>query len=126
NDQREPDCFRLALRSGGERGGSRRPPRNGQASPRPRGLGMPTPLQEGPRFRLLLNEVTAVLHPALPSLAVARAVWECKPDFKTACASWILAGGAHHTGYSYTVTTEMLEDFATIAGIELAVIDAGT
>ena len=53
-------------------------------------------------------------------------MWECQPDFKTACAAWILAGGAHHAGYSYSVTTEMLEDFATIAGIELAVIDAET
>ncbi len=80
----------------------------------------------GNRFRLLVNEVESVVHPALPKLPVARAVWACKPDFKTACQAWILAGGAHHTGYSYDVTTEMLEDFATIAGIELAVIDADT
>ncbi len=80
----------------------------------------------GNRFRLLVNEVTAVKTPALPKLPVARAVWECKPDFKTACAAWILAGGAHHTGYSYAVTTEMLEDFATIAGIELVVINGDT
>ena len=80
----------------------------------------------GNRFRLIVNEVTAVKPPKLPKLPVARAVWECKPDFKTACAAWIYAGGAHHTGYSYSVTTEMLEDFATIAGIELAVIDADT
>ena len=80
----------------------------------------------GNRFRLLVNEVKAVETPRLPKLPVARAVWECKPDFKTACAAWILAGGAHHTGYSYTVTTEMLEDFATIAGIELVTIDAAT
>lgn len=80
----------------------------------------------GNRFRLLVNEVKAVNTPKLPKLPVARAVWECEPDFKTACAAWILAGGAHHTGYSYSVTTEMLEDFATIAGIELAVIDADT
>jgi len=51
-------------------------------------------------------------------------VWECKPDFKTACAAWIYAGGAHHTGYSYSVTTEMLEDFRTIAASSSAVIDA--
>ena len=76
----------------------------------------------GARFRLLVNEVTAVNHPALPKLPVARAVWECKPDFKTACAAWILAGGAHHTGFSYSVTAEMLEDFATIAGIEFVKI----
>jgi L-arabinose isomerase len=80
----------------------------------------------GNRFRLLVNEVEAVQPPKLPKLPVARAVWECKPDFKTACACWILAGGAHHTGYSYSVTTEMLEDFATIAGVELAVINADT
>jgi L-arabinose isomerase len=83
-------------------------------------------LDLGNRFRLLVNEVKAVKTPKLPKLPVARAVWECKPDFKTACAAWIHAGGAHHTGYSYSVTTEMLEDFATIAGIELAVIDADT
>jgi len=80
----------------------------------------------GNRFRLIVNEVTAVKPPPLPKLPVARAVWECKPDFKTACACWILAGGAHHTGFSYSVTTEMLEDFATIAGVELAVINADT
>lgn len=80
----------------------------------------------GNRFRLLVNEVRAVKTPRLPRLPVARAVWECKPDFKTACGAWILAGGAHHTGYSYSVTTEMLEDLATIAGIELVTIDAGT
>ena len=80
----------------------------------------------GNRFRLIVNEVDAVKTPKLPKLPVARAVWENRPDFKTACAAWILAGGAHHTGYSYCVTQEHLEDFATIAGIELVVIDADT
>ncbi len=80
----------------------------------------------GNRFRLIINEVTAVKTPKLPKLPVARALWECQPDFKTACAAWIYAGGAHHTGYSYSVTTEMLEDFATIAGIETALINADT
>jgi L-arabinose isomerase len=80
----------------------------------------------GNRFRLILNEVDAIKAPKLPQLPVARAVWGCRPDFKTACAAWIFAGGAHHTGYSYAVTKEHLEDFATIAGIELLVIDADT
>ena len=62
----------------------------------------------------------------LPKLPVARAVWKCRPDFKTACAAWIQAGGAHHTAYSRAVTTEHLEDLAEIAGLELAVIDADT
>jgi len=80
----------------------------------------------GNRFRLLVNEVKAVKVPAMPKLPVARAVWECQPDFKTACQAWILAGGAHHTGFAYDVTTEMLEDFATIAGIETVVINRDT
>jgi L-arabinose isomerase len=81
----------------------------------------------GNRFRLLVNEVDVVVPPQkLPKLPVARAVWECRPDFKTACAAWIHAGGAHHTGFSYSVRTEHMEDFARIAGVELAIIDADT
>jgi L-arabinose isomerase len=81
----------------------------------------------GNRFRLIVNEVRAIKAPQpLPRLPVARALWQCLPDFKTACAAWIYAGGAHHTGYSYAVTTEHLEDLADIAGIELALIDART
>ncbi|MDR3690592.1 MAG: L-arabinose isomerase [Fimbriimonas sp.] len=79
----------------------------------------------GNRFRLIVNEVDAVKasHP-MPKLPVARALWECKPDFKTALAAWIYSGGAHHTVYSYAVTTEHMRDFAEIAGIEIVVIDA--
>ena len=81
----------------------------------------------GNRFRLIVNEVDVVKPAkALPKLPVARALWECKPDFKTACASWIYAGGAHHTGFSYAVTSEHLEDFSDIAGLELVIIDAKT
>lgn len=80
----------------------------------------------GHRFRLIVNEVEAVSVPEMPNLPVARAVWECKPNFKTALSAWIYAGGAHHTGYSYTVKTEHLRDFAEIAGIEVVVIDADT
>ncbi len=76
---------------------------------------------------MIVNEVEAVTPPqALPKLPVARAVWKCLPDFKTACAAWIQAGGAHHTGFSYTVTREHLEDFSAIAGIEMVVIGAET
>ncbi len=67
----------------------------------------------GNRFRLVVNEVDVVAPPQpLPKLPVASAVWECRPDFKTAAAAWILAGGAHHSGYSNALTTEHLEDFA--------------
>lgn len=81
----------------------------------------------GNRFRLLVNEVEVVAPPQpLPHLPVARAVWAPRPDLATAAAAWIYAGGAHHTGFSQAVSTEMLEDFATIAGLELVVIDAET
>lgn len=80
----------------------------------------------GNRFRLVVNEVDAVEFPSMPKLPVARAVWKCRPDFKTAIAAWIYAGGAHHTGYSYAVTVEQLRDFAEIAGIEIVVIDGDT
>lgn len=81
----------------------------------------------GNRFRLLVNEVEVVVpDEPMPRLPVARALWVPKPDFAGACACWIHAGGAHHTGFSQAVTTEMLEDFAGIAGIELLLIDAQT
>ena len=80
----------------------------------------------GNRFRLLVHVVEAVEPPPLPSLPVARALWRVAPDFATGVAAWIYAGGAHHTAFSYALTTEHVEDFAEIAGVELVVIDAGT
>jgi len=81
----------------------------------------------GNRFRLLVNEVEVVPpDKSLSKLPVARAVWICQPDLKTAATAWIYGGGAHHTGFSHAVTTEMLEDFADIVGIELLVIDGDT
>lgn len=81
----------------------------------------------GNRFRLLVNEieVTAAEHD-LPKLPVARALWAPQPNLKTAAEAWILAGGAHHTGFSQALTKEHLEDFAEIAGIEYLLIDAET
>ena len=81
----------------------------------------------GNRFRLIVNEVDVIKPPhPLPRLPVARAVWKCRPDFKTACGAWIRAGGAHHTGFSYAVTTEHMRDFAELAGLEIVVIDGKT
>lgn len=81
----------------------------------------------GNRFRLLINEVIAVeAEEALPKLPVARVLWQPLPDMKQACASWIYAGGAHHTGYSQNLTAEHLQDFADIAGIEFININAAS
>jgi L-arabinose isomerase len=77
----------------------------------------------GNRFRLLMNEVTVVAPDSpLPKLPVARAVWEPKPDFATAAAAWILAGGAHHTAFSPALTKEHVENFAEMAGVEYFLI----
>lgn len=81
----------------------------------------------GNRFRLLVNTVEAVKPKhALPKLPVARALWKPLPDMQTACAAWILAGGAHHTCYSQNLTPEHLEDFAEMAGIEYVLINEDT
>lgn len=81
----------------------------------------------GHRFRLLVNEVEAVKPPHdLPKLPVARVLWKPYPDMQTGCAAWILAGGAHHTVYSQNLSSEYLEDFAEIAGIECVRINQRT
>ena len=91
----------------------------------PQGPGLNASLIDmGNRFRMLINPVDVVLPDAdLPKLPVARVVWMPKPNLKIAAAAWILAGGAHHTGFSMALTAEHLEDFAEIAGIESVVID---
>jgi L-arabinose isomerase len=81
----------------------------------------------GNRFRMIVNEVRVVPpDEPLKKLPVARAVWVPKPDLRVAAAAWILAGGAHHTGFSQAVNTRHLEDFAEMAGLEFLVIGSGT
>jgi L-arabinose isomerase len=80
----------------------------------------------GHRFRMIVNDVDAVEVPSMPKLPVARALWKVQPNFSDGVSAWIYAGGAHHTVYSYNVTSEMVRDFAEIAGVECLVIDAST
>ena len=81
----------------------------------------------GQRFRMVVNVVDVVpTDEPLPKLPVARALWLPRPDLKTAAAAWIHAGGAHHTGFSYSVTADHLRDFAEMAGIEFLLIDENT
>ncbi|MFZ0547879.1 MAG: L-arabinose isomerase [Candidatus Promineifilaceae bacterium] len=78
----------------------------------------------GSRYRLIVNMVDVVpTDEPLPNLPVARALWKPQPNFKDGVAAWILAGGAHHTGFSLSLTAEHMEDFATMAGIEYLLID---
>lgn len=81
----------------------------------------------GNRFRMIVNQVD-VVDPDQPlaRLPVARAVWVPQPDLKTAAAAWILAGGAHHTGFSQSLTQEHLCDFAEMGSLEFLLIDKDT
>lgn len=81
----------------------------------------------GNRFRMIVNNVD-VIEPkaALPKLPVASALWIPQPNLEIGAAAWILAGGTHHTSFSYALTNEYLEDYADIAGIELITIDKDT
>jgi len=86
-----------------------------------------TVLDLGNRFRMVVNEVDVVPpDEPMPKLPVASAVWVPKPNLKTAAAAWILAGGAHHTGFSQAVTSEHLEDLAAMADMEFLVIGQDT
>jgi L-arabinose isomerase len=81
----------------------------------------------GNRYRMLVNPCEVVPADApLPNLPVARVVWQPAPNLEVAAGAWILAGGAHHTGFSMAVNAEHLEDFSEIAGIEYLLIDKDT
>jgi L-arabinose isomerase len=86
-----------------------------------------TVVDMGNRFRLVVNQVKVIApeHP-LPKLPVARAVWIPEPNLKVAATSWISAGGAHHTSLSRALTSQHLEDFAEMAGMECLLIDRDT
>jgi L-arabinose isomerase len=81
----------------------------------------------GTRFRLIVSEVDAVnIEHDMPVLPVARVLWKPRPSLRTAAQAWILAGGAHHTGFSFEITSEQLSDWAEIAGIECVIIGKDT
>jgi L-arabinose isomerase len=81
----------------------------------------------GQRFRIIANVVDVIPTEApLPKLPVARALWIPRPSLKVAAEAWIYAGGAHHTGFGYSVTAEHLRDFADVANIEFLLIDENT
>jgi len=71
----------------------------------------------GNRFRMIVHDVEVVKCPDMPLLPVASVLWKPMPDLKTGAAAWILAGGAHHTGFSTAINSEYLEDFAGMMGL---------
>lgn len=81
----------------------------------------------GTRFRLIINEVDCKkVEKPMPKLPVATNFWTPRPNLTVGAESWILAGGAHHTAFSYDLTTEQMTDWADAMGIETVIIDADT
>ena len=81
----------------------------------------------GGRMRLIVNDVLAV-KPILsmPNLPVARVMWKPMPNLETSAEAWILAGGAHHSIISFSVTAQQLEDWAAMMDIEFVHINEKT
>lgn len=67
------------------------------------GHGIATSLIDlGNRFRLIINDVNCKKNEKpMPKLPTATAFWTPEPDMYTGAEAWILAGGAHHTAFSY-------------------------
>ena len=81
----------------------------------------------GGRLRMIVQDVEAV-RPIyeMPNLPVARIMWKAMPDLLTGAHAWILAGGAHHTVFTYAATAEMMADWAEMMDIEFVHITENT
>jgi L-arabinose isomerase len=80
----------------------------------------------GNRFRLIAQDVDCIEPKPMPKLPVASALWIPQPTFEVGAGAWILAGGTHHSAFSYDVTAEYWDDFAEMTGIEFVHIDKNT
>lgn len=81
----------------------------------------------GGRLRLIVTDCETV-KPIyeMPNLPVARVMWKPLPNLKIAAQAWILAGGAHHTVYSYDISAEQMRDWAEMMDIEFVHINQKT
>ena len=81
----------------------------------------------GHRFRLIINAVDCKkVEKPLPKLPVGINFWTPQPNLQVGAEAWILAGGAHHTAFSYDLTADQMVDWAAAMGIESVVIDNNT
>ena len=92
------------------------------------GHGIATSLIDlGNRFRLIINDVECKqTEKPMPKLPTATNFWTPEPDLYTGAEAWILAGGAHHTAFTYDLTAEQMCDWAAMMGIEAVYIDKDT
>ncbi len=81
----------------------------------------------GTRFRLLINAVDCKkVEKPMPKLPVGTAFWTPQPNLEVGATAWILAGGAHHTAFTYDLSVDQMVDWAAAMGIEAIVIDKDT
>ena len=80
----------------------------------------------GNRFRLIAQEVECIEPKPMPKLPVASALWIPQPSFEVGATAWILAGGTHHSAFSYDITAEYWDDLAEMTGIEFVHINKDT
>ncbi|MBR6306963.1 MAG: L-arabinose isomerase [Bacteroidales bacterium] len=85
-----------------------------------------TVIDLGDRFRLIAQDVECIEPRPMPKLPVASALWVPQPTFEVGAGAWILAGGTHHSAFSYDITPEYWDDFAEILGIEFVHIGKNT
>ena len=62
----------------------------------------------------------------MQKLPTATNFWTPQPNLEIGATAWILAGGAHHTAFSYDLTVDQMIDWAEAMGIEAVYIDKDT
>ncbi|WP_270280230.1 L-arabinose isomerase [Enterococcus gallinarum] len=77
----------------------------------------------GTHYKLLINEVDA-FEPteAAPKLPVARVMWTPRSDFHQGVKQWIETGGGHHTVVSLALTSDQIETWAKLVGLDYVTI----
>ncbi len=81
----------------------------------------------GSRFRLIIHEVDCKKNEKpMPRLPVATTFWTPRPDFKTGLEAWVIAGGAHHSAFSFDLSSEQMADWGRHMGVETVVLDNDT
>jgi len=81
----------------------------------------------GGRMRMICQDIECIKPVGdMPNLPVARVMWKGMPDLLTGLRCWIMAGGGHHSVISYSITSQMMKDWADIMDIEFVHIAKDT
>ena len=79
----------------------------------------------GNRFRMVVNDTGSPSGRASQEVACSQGSLGAQADL-VAAAAWILAGGAHHSGFSQAINAQVLQDYADMADIEFVLIGSST